>query len=300
MNIRIPALAVALSFATAFSCNSQSPAPSPVPIADEQKSADEAFKKMGAQTSGVGKIGSEAEITVPQGFIFFPSSGAQTMLREMGNLISGKESGLIINNETRWLVAFEFKDDGYVKDDEKDKLDADAILKSMQDSEPAINARLKSEGLPAQHFTGFSIPPHYNEETKSLEWAIRFTTEGRPGETVNHFSKVLGRRGVMEVTLACSPEKLNSVLPEFRKLMENYTYVPGETYAEYKKGDKLATYGLIGAVAGGAAFAAAKGGLFGFLAKGGKAVILGIVAVFAGIVSFFKKLFGRKKSPYQS
>ena len=94
------------------------------------------------------------------------------------------------------------------------------------------------------------------------------------------------------------------VLPDFRTLMANYHYVQGQTYAEYKQGDKLATYGLIGAVAGGAAFMAGKAGLFGKLgaviAKGGKLVIVGIIAVFAAIAKIFKSLFGRKDSPYQS
>lgn len=298
MNIRILALAVALGFATALSSIfAQNPAPS---AADEAKEREAFLKKLGAQTSGVGKIGNHAELAVPEGFIFFPTKGAQTMLKQMGNLISGDEEGLIIHEKDGWLVAFEFSDDGYVKDDEKDKLDAAKILKQMQDSEEGGNEARKEAGLPAQHTVGFAIPPHYNEQTQNLEWAIRFTTEGQPGETINHRTKVLGRRGVMDVTLACGPDELNAVLPDFRRLMEKYRYVEGETYAEYRQGDKLATYGLIGAVAGGAALMAGKAGLFSklgvLIAKGGKAVIVGVIALFAGIAKLFGKIFGRRES----
>ena len=56
---------------------------------------------------------------------------------------------------------------------------------------------------------------------------------------------------------------------------------------EYRKGDKLAEYGLTGLIAGGAIAVAAKSGL---LAKLWKLVLLGVAAV----VGFFKKLFGVK------
>jgi uncharacterized membrane-anchored protein len=281
------------------------PAPSPgAKPGEKPMTMNDVFKKLGAQTSGTGQIGGRAEIQVPEGYDFLPAKGTQSVLRMMGNLTNGDEQGLIRNQKENWFVVFEFSDDGYVKDDDKDHLDAGAILKSIQEGEVHSNEARKNAGLPAQHTLGFAIPPHYNEQTNNLEWAIRFTTEGEKGATINHYTKLLGRRGVMEVTLVCDPEQLDAVLPDFRKLMGDYHYIQGETYADYRKGDKLATYGLIGAVAGGAALAASKAGLFSklgvLIAKGGKAVILGIVAVFAAIAKFFKGLFGRKDSPYQS
>jgi uncharacterized membrane-anchored protein len=300
---------LALGFAAAVPfIQAQTPAPTPTQATSAGGSSKEEteaataqaaeMKKLGAQTEGTGKIGSHAQIDIPQGHIFFSSKGAKEIMKRWGNLVDGSEEGLIINDEKGWSVLFDFADDGYVKDDEKNALDADKMLKAMHDSEPEVNKALKEAGLPGQHVTGFAMPPKYNETTNNLEWAIKFTTEGKEGETVNYRTKLLGRRGVMTATLMIEPENLEAALPEYQKLLAGYRYVEGETYAEYRKGDKLATYGLTGLVLGGGAFAAAKMGLFAkfgaILAKGGKAVFAGIAVLLAVIGKFFGKLFGRR------
>jgi uncharacterized membrane-anchored protein len=300
-------LALGLAAAAPF-IQAQTPAPTPTQATSAGGSSKEEteaataqaaeLKRLGAQTEGKGKIGSNAEIDIPEGYIFFPSKGAKEIMKQWGNLVDGSEAGLIINDEKGWSVLFDFADDGYVKDDEKNTLDADKMLKAMHESEPEVNKALKAAGLPAQHITGFAMPPKYNETTNNLEWAIKFTTEGKEGETVNYRTKLLGRRGVMTATLMIEPEQLQAALPDYQKLLTGYSYVQGETYAEYRQGDKLATYGLTGLVLGGSAFAAAKMGLFAklgaVLAKGGKAVIGGIVVVVAVIGKFFGKIFGRR------
>ncbi len=63
----------------------------------------------------------------------------------------------------------------------------------------------------------------------------------------------------------------------------------GETYAEWKPGDKVAEYGLAGLIVGGAAAAAVKTGLFKGLWK---ILLVGGAAILAGA----RKLFGGKKS----
>jgi uncharacterized membrane-anchored protein len=265
----------------------------------EDAEANENLKKLGAQTEGIGKIGSHAEIDIPEGYIFFPAKGAKVLMKEWGNLIKGNEDGLVVHDEKGWSVLFRFDEDGYVKDDDKEEaVNADKMLKAMLESEPDVNKALKEAGLPAQHITGFAMPPKYNEKTNNLEWAVRFTVEGSEGESVNYRTKLLGRKGVMTATLMVGPDELDAVLPEYQKLLAGYRYGKGETYAEYRQGDKLATYGLTGLVLGGGAFAAAKMGLFAklgaVLAKGGKFVFAGIAVVLAVVGKFFGKLFGRR------
>jgi len=304
MKTSIYAILLALGIAAAVpSAYSQAPAPaqgsgSEAGTATEEADAAAEMKRLGGQTEGTGKIGRHAEIDIPEGYIFFPAKGAQEIMRRWDNIVSGNEDGLFMNKQEGWSVLFEFKDDGYVKDDDKDELDADKMLKSIQESEPAANKARKEAGLPAQHTVGFAMPPKYNDKTNNLEWAIRFTTEGTPGEFVNYNTRLLGRKGVMEATLMVKPEALQEVLPEYQKTLTGYRYVEGETYAEYRQGDKLASYTVGGLVLGGAALAAGKLGLFGklgvLLAKGGKAIIFGVVAVVAVIGKFFGKLFGRR------
>lgn len=305
MKTYLPAFLLALGLAAAAPfASAQTPAPAPTssqsaPGNDGEENPQAAlFKKLGGITEGVGKIGYRAEIDIPEGFTFFPAKGTQEMLKLWGNLVDGTEDGLLIHNETGWSVVFEFKDTGYVKDDDKNALDADAMLKAIRESEPASNEARKEAGLPAYHTVGFAMPPKYNETTHNLEWALRFTTEGESGEFLNYHTKLLGRKGVMNATLLVDPEEMDAVLPVYQKTLTGYRFVKGDTYAEYRQGDKLATYGLTGLVVGGGALAASKLGLFSklfaVLAKGGKAVFAGIAVLVAGIGKLFGKLFGRR------
>lgn len=291
----------------ASSAEPQNPAASPAgttALSEEEAAAAEAaayaerLKTLGAQTSGAGKIGNNAEITIPEGYTFFGKKGTQTLLQEWGNLINGSEEGLINQDAQGWVVIFEFDPVGYVKDDEKNDLDAAKMLKQMQDAEPEINKMRAEKGLPTEHILGFAMPPKYNEATNNLEWALRFRFGDSPTEVVNYHTKLLGRDGVMNVTLIVPPDELQAVLPDYQKLLTGYHFTPGHTYAEYRSGDKLATYGLTGLVLGGAGFAAAKTGLLAklgsIIAKGGKVVIIGIAAIGAALWKILGKLFGKR------
>jgi uncharacterized membrane-anchored protein len=74
-------------------------------------------------------------------------------------------------------------------------------------------------------------------------------------------------------------------------------FLPGHKYSEWRKGDKVAAYGLTALVAGGAGVAASKLGLFGkigkffvlLFAKLGKLLIAGVVGVVAVIKALFRK-----------
>ena len=101
--------------------------------------------------------------------------------------------------------------------------------------------------------------------------------------------------------LVVSPDGLSAALPVFKDLLKDYKFISGEKYAEYRPGDKLAKYGLAALITGGAAAAAVKLGLFGYLAlffkKIGKLVIILVV----GVAAFFKRLYarltGRRETP---
>jgi len=129
-----------------------------------------------------------------------------------------------------------------------------------------------------------------------LEWAIRATSEGRP--ILNYNTRLLGRKGVMEVVLIVEPDKLSDTLPSFRDLLAGYSFQTGQTYAEFHQGDKVAKYGLAALVVGGAAVGAAKLGLFSallvFLKKGWKLLVVAFAAVATAVKKFFARIFGGK------
>lgn len=230
-----------------------------------------------------------AEIKVPANFMFTGEEGTQKLLRAFGNPTNGRELGLIAPTNLAWFVVFEFADTGYIKDDDKDKLDADAMLKSIKQGTEAGNEERKKMGGAPITITGWQQPPKYNPETHNLEWAIKAESQGE--QIVNYNTRLLGRKGVMEVALVVDPDKLTATMTEYQALLKDYNFKDGQRYAEFRDGDKVAQYGLAALVVGGAAVGAAKLGLFAalaaFLKKGWKLVVIGAVA----LGGFVKKLF---------
>src|SRR2546423_12451565 len=69
-----------------------------------------------------------AEVQVPKGFLFTDRKGAQKLLELTQNIPTGKEVGAIVpqvegDDSKIWFVIFEFNEIGFVKDDEKGKID---------------------------------------------------------------------------------------------------------------------------------------------------------------------------------
>jgi uncharacterized membrane-anchored protein len=234
-------------------------------------------------------IGAQAEIEVPAGMRFTASDGTRKMLELMHNPTDGSELGLFTNNGLDWFITFEFSDIGYVKDADKEKLDADGILDSLRKGNDAANDARRERGWAPIQIVGWYTPPFYNTSTNNLEWCIKGESQGHP--IINYNTRILGRGGVMSANLMVSPEELTATLPVVKKLLSGFTFLPGKRYSEWRSGDKVAKYGLTALVVGGAVGVAAKVGLLAKLGKLWKALILGLLALGGGIK---RLLFGRK------
>jgi uncharacterized membrane-anchored protein len=234
------------------------------------------------KVDGAGTLGGRATLAIPSGYRFTGSSGTIKLMEAYGNLTSGGELGYIAPEDMSWFAVFEFDDCGYVKDDEKNELDADKILKQMKEGQQAANKELAKRGMPTLEVLGWHTPPFYNPHTNNLEWAIRLAGGG--GETINYKTKLLGRRGVMDVVLVCDEEQMATVVPAYQELLKGFAFNKDENYASFTTGDKVAEYGLTGLIVGGGLLVAAKSGL---LAKLWKPIAIGLVAVGA----FLKRIF---------
>lgn len=250
------------------------------------------IKALHWQENGKGEIADKASVKIPSGYAFLGEADTSKLLQAFGNPPSS-DHFLIAPKSLDWFAVFSYDDTGYVKDDEK--IDADDLLKSMQSGDKAGNEQRKKLGLEALYTDGWQVPPHYDTATKRLEWGLRL--RGESGEkNVNYTSRILGRSGVMTATLVSDTATLAKNTEEFKKVLAGFDYNSGQTYAEFKNGDKVAAIGLGALVLGGAAAVATKKGLWGviagFLAAGWKIVAAAAVALFAGI----GKLLGRKKA----
>jgi uncharacterized membrane-anchored protein len=214
-----------------------------------------------------------AEINLIKGYLATNSEGTRLAMEECQNPITGQEVGMVITENESWFVV---------------SLDADALLKSIRAGNDAGNEERKKRGWSTMTILGWEQKPKYNSTTHNLEWAIKVQDDKSKTVSINYNTRLLGRKGVMQVSLVVDPQEYGKALPKFQDLLTKFKYKKGNKYSEYVKGDKLAKYGLAALIAGGATAVAAKTGLLRYLWK---------IIVVAGVAvaGFFKKIFGRNK-----
>lgn len=230
-----------------------------------------------------GQLGSVAKIEVPAGMGFTGKAGTTKYLELTQNIPSGQEVGFVAPDDRSWFVVFEYDSSGHVKDDDKDALDADKLLDTIKEGTEEGNKERERRGYPTMEIVGWHKPPFYDPTTHNLTWSIRGRSAG--GDVINWSTRMLGRTGMMRVDLVADPANIDAAVPQFDELLKGFSYVQGQTYGEFKPGDRIAEYGLAALVAGGAGALAVKTGL---IAKFWKL----IVGAFVAIGAFFKKLFG--------
>jgi len=257
----------------------------------EEEAAPQPVRLDWVRGPSVAPIGADlAEMPISEDYVYLDADGTKRLMELTQNPVSGLEMATVapVSNDEGWFLVFEFDQVGYVPDDEKDSLDADAMLTAIREGTEAANEERRARGWGTMQIVGWHEPPHYDTRTNTLSWAITGESDGQ--RNVNRIVKVLGRRGVMTVTLVSSPDELATAIPAVETLLAGYQFKPGHTYAEYMPGtDQLATYGLTALVVGGAGAALVKSGL---LAKLWKPIAIALVALGAGVKRLFTS--GRK------
>lgn len=238
-----------------------------------------------------GKLGKHAAIEIPDGYAFLGTEGAARFNEIAENPPTGVDEYVVAPTDLGWVAFFSFNEVGYVKDDEK--LDPDDILSSIREGTKASNVEREERGWDTMEILGWSFKPQYDEQINALEWAILAQMSRSGGKLINYNTRLLGRRGVMEVVLVTDPQTLDASIANFKELVPGYEFSAGEKYAEFKEGDRVAEYGLAALITGGAAAVAAKKGWLAaigvFLVKMWKLLLVGVLAVGAGVRKFFKR-----------
>jgi uncharacterized membrane-anchored protein len=243
-----------------------------------------------------GDLGPEAQVAVPGGCLFTGRDGVKQFMDLTQNTVSDAERGVLFcqpsaQDEAPWFVVFTYEPSGYVKDDERDELDAGKILKSLRRATAEGNKERARRGWATLTINGWMTRPYYDEATNNLTWATALSDSEDGEVVVNHSVRLLGRGGVMHVDLVAGPEQVDEIMLDFEGIVAGFEFQQGHRYAEWRSGDRVAAYGLTGLIVGGAGLAAVKSGL---LAKLWKVLAAAAVAVMAG----FKRLLGmfsRKK-----
>ena len=232
-------------------------------------------------------IGGLATVNVRDHQAFLDGPNTRRFLELAGNPPRDNHYTLV-GPDMAWFAVFSFNDSGYVQDNEK--LDADALLKGLQESDKPGNEERKRLGMSPLYTDGWHVPPHYDPATKRLEWGLRLRDDDGH-QTINYTVRLLGRRGVMKATLVSDPQHLDQHTADFKTALTGYSFVAGERYSEFRSGDRIAEYGLAALVLGGAAVVATK---TGFIKAFGKLIVIGVVALGSAIAAVFRRVLRRE------
>lgn len=288
------ALGLLAATSVAFAGGAPSSAPSP-PDPNEKL---ELHWQTGPQEIALGK---DAEIDLPEHYMFLPMPDADKLMRKLGNFYNDNLLGLVAGDseDARWFVTVRSTEEGHVDDHEA--LKPAEILKAIQEGTEQANAEREKNGFAAAHVDGWTQEPRYERELHHLVWALVMRT--KDGDSLNYSTRILGRKGFLALNLVTGPDRLAADMPNAEKLLAVTHFKPGSRYEDFdQKTDKVAEYGLMGLILGGVGLGALKVAKVGLLAAFFKPIVAVLLALkkavilfFVAIGGWFKRTFGKKK-----
>ena len=104
-----------------------------------------------------GPVAGKASVKIPEDYVYLDEQNTKQFLELNGN---PPEDGfyLIAPKSLNWFAVFSFDMSGYIKDN--DKIDPDAILKSLKDSDGPSNEERKRLGMSPLFTDGWQVTPH--------------------------------------------------------------------------------------------------------------------------------------------
>ncbi|QPQ30383.1 DUF2167 domain-containing protein [Lysinibacillus sp. JNUCC-51] len=238
-----------------------------------------------------------AELELGSDFIFLNAEDTKKYLKQGGMEPSGSEIGVVFpkdENQT-WAVYFEYEESGYIEDDEKAEIDADALLESYKEGTEEMNKELSPEN---QLFVDkWDVAPFYDNQLHSLSWSLLAHDYQNKG-VINYNVRILSREGYISAILVSDPANLQADRIVFNnKILSQFNLKQGQRYEDFdKKTDKVAEFGLTGLILGGAGLAVAKkAGLLAVLIPLLKKFGIVLVLAVGAIWGFIRKKIRLKK-----
>jgi uncharacterized membrane-anchored protein len=267
--------------------------------AEPAEAAEPAEPKYNWQAGGkTFDVGHDITLDLPEHYGFLGLPDANKLMESFGNSHDESLLGLIAGEEGSWIIAVSYENTGYI--DDKEKIDADKLLATLKEGTLAQNKDRVARGFLPAHIDNWDELPHYEQKLHHLIWALTVKTDKH--QSLNYNTRILGRHGVAELDLLTKPELLATDRPQAAKMLAVTNFKAGSRYEDFdKKKDKVAEFGLMGLILGGAGLGAAKLVKVGLLATFGKSIFAFFLALKKAIVLFFiavwggiKKLFGKK------
>lgn len=296
-NARSLILGVCLASLTAAGGAQAAKNEAPAKPQTEMEAAFAAANAVAQHGPGEVKLGDQAMLELPKGFVYVPPRESGKLMHAMGNRTGDDLLGLVFPaSDENWFVVIRFDPAGYIKDDDAKDWDADELLASLKAGTEEANKERAARGISAVEVVGWVEKPHYDAASHQLVWSIAAKDKGQPDtadQGINYNTYALGRHGYISMNLVTDRKLIGQYKAAARTLLANLDFNDGKRYADFDAStDKVATYGLAALVGG---VAAKKLGLFAalgvFLAKFWKLIA---IALFAG-GGVLTKVFKRRK-----
>lgn len=155
---------------------------------------------------------------------------------------------------------------GYVTFEDWEGEDKATVIADIEESmRIGLQAQSKATGSDIA-FTGWSVHPTLDREKQMMYYATNLRWDGE--DNVNITATVFDRRGYVEFMIVPSAAAVTPA--EVEKLITNtlagYAPAPGESYAAWVDGDKVAAVGAVGVLAALAGVQYSKGAATGLMA----------------------------------
>jgi uncharacterized membrane-anchored protein len=266
----------------------------PAPL-DPQVIWDAAMK---VSTSGPADVSlsDQAIIHLPEGMAFFPKEQSNALMVAWGNAVDDRLLGMVVprSDDENWVTTIDATFDGYVKDEEAKKWNAEELLQTLKDGTEAQNKDRAERGFPALDVVGWIEKPNYEATAHRLVWSVKMVHRGADADepaVVNYNTYVLGRDGYLEVDLLTDEKTVEAQKPFAKQVLAAIQYNSGKRYEDFKAGsDHMAEYGIAALIGGAVAhklgfLALASVFVLKFIKIIGLAVLVGL----GGLKRFFTK-----------
>ena len=195
-------------------------------------------------------------------------------------------------------IIYTFNEIGYIKTDDWEKVDNNAILREIKRSTKAAN-KIKEPGYPSLFVDGWIQEPYLDKKNAIVYWAISIH-DSKGNQVVNAKALKLGREGFTEIIWTGKANQFSNAEEVLSSTIGAHKYFDGLTYADYVPGtDTLAAVG-VGAltyrIITGKGVAKAGGKWFAALAIFVKKVWLFILVALAFVWKYIKNLFVGQKA----
>lgn len=239
-----------------------------------------------------------ATLHIPAGFKFLDAEqSARVLVDHWGNPDAGGTLGMIfpesdgVLSEGGFAFVVSYEEMGFVEDGDADDIDYEEMMANFKKEDVTDNQQRAAINFPPVYTIGWAAPPFYDKEKKVLHWAkeLQFGDSAETN-TLNYNVRVLGRKGVLQLNAVSTMDELDNVKANIPGVLAMAQFNDGFRYDQFDDNtDQVAALTVGGLVAG---KVLAKVGLFAFLGKFIKVIV---IAVVAGGAAIWRFLSGRKK-----